>query len=298
MTGTEHAGARFRELDRWSTPEVLEALWAGQSRAVAACLPVLPALSRAVELAAGRIGTEGRLVYVGAGSSAVLAGLDGLELPPTFGLDPERVVTVLAGIVDFVRGFDGSVEDDGAAGRGRMREVACTPADIVLGVSASGTSAFTVAAVETARAAGALTVGIVGNAGSPLAAAAELPLLVDTGEEVLAGSTRLAAGTAQKCLLNLFSTALMVRLGAVYGNRMVNVSIENAKLQRRAVAMLCEIANCDADAAGRALAASGGRLKQAALLLLGLEQGAAERLLDANGGNLRLALAATLDRSP
>lgn len=297
MTGTEHAGARFRELDRWSTAEILEALWAGQGRAIAACLPVLPALERAVELAAGRIGAEGRLIYVGAGSSAVLAGLDGLELPPTFGLAKERVVTVLAGIVDFVRGFDGSVEDDGDTGRARIEALGCTPADIVLGVSASGTSAFTVAAIDAARAAGSLTIGIVGNDGSPLARSAELPLFVDTGEEVLAGSTRLAAGTAQKCLLNLFSTALMVRLGAVYGNRMVNLRIENAKLQRRATGMLCEITGCTADAATRALADSDQDLKLAALLLAGLDPVAARKLLEETGGNLRRAMAATLDRS-
>lgn len=291
MSATEKVGQRFQGLDQWSTPDILEALWGGQARAASACLATLPALGRAVDEAAARIGTEGRLIYVGAGSSAVLAALDGLELPGTFSFPLARVELVLAGIGDLRQGFDGSVEDAGDAGAERVRALNPGPVDIVIGVSASGRSAFTVGALDAARAAGALTIGIASNEGSPLLRAAEHPLFVDSGEEVIAGSTRLAAGTAQKLLLNLFSTALMVRLGGVYGNLMVNLQVNNVKLQARALDILRQITGADADAAAQALADCGGALKPAALVLLrALPPDAARAALAAAGDNLRRAL--------
>lgn len=291
MSATEKVGQRFQGLDQWSTPDILEALWGGQARAVSACLATLPALGRAVDEAAARIGSDGRLIYVGAGSSAVLAALDGLELPGTFSFPLTRVELVLAGIGDLRLGFDGSVEDAGDAGADRVRTLSPGPADIVIGVSASGRSAFTVGALDVARAAGALTIGIASNDGSPLLVAAEHPLFVDSGEEVIAGSTRLAAGTAQKLLLNLFSTALMVRLGGVYGNLMVNLQVNNVKLQARALDILRQVTGADGDMAAKALADCGGALKPAALVLLrGLSPDAARAALSAAGDNLRKAL--------
>jgi N-acetylmuramic acid 6-phosphate etherase len=288
--GTEHVGQRFRELDRWTTGDVLEALWAGQSRAVAAGLAALPAIGKAIDAAAGRLGETGRLIYVGAGSSAVLGALDGLELTPTFNWPANRVVVVLAGIADLHDGFDGAVEDDGGAGIAKIEAANCGPADVVIGISASGNSAFTVGALATARARGALTLGIAGNPGSPLLATAEHPIAIQTGEEVIAGSTRLAAGTAQKCVLNLFSTGLMVRLGYVYGNLMINVRVENAKLQRRALDMLRGITGCNEATAATTLAACAGDLKQAVLVLNGMSPEAAKAALAAAGGNLRRAM--------
>ena len=288
--GTEHVGQRFRELDRWTTGDVLEALWAGQSRAVAAGLAALPAIGTAIDAAAARLGETGRLIYVGAGSSAVLGALDGLELTPTFNWPATRVVVVLAGIADLHDGFDGAVEDDGAAGSAKIAAASCGPDDVVIGISASGTSAFTVGALAASRARGALTLGIAGNPGSPLLAAVEHPIVIATGEEVIAGSTRLAAGTAQKCVLNLFSTGLMVRLGYVYGNLMINVRVENAKLRRRALDMLRGIAGCSEAEAAATLAECGDDLKQAVLVLHGMSSAAAAAALARAGGNLRQAL--------
>ena len=291
MSATEKVGQRFQGLDQWSTPDVLDALWGGQARAVSACLATLPALGRAVDAAAARLGTQGRLIYVGAGSSAVLAALDGLELPGTFNFPLTRVELVLAGIADLRQGFDGSVEDAGDSGAASVQALVPGPADIVIGVSASGRSAFTVGALDVARAAGALTIAIASNDPSPLLLAAEHPLFVDSGEEVIAGSTRLAAGTAQKLLLNLFSTALMVRLGGVHGNLMVNLQVNNVKLQRRALDILRQITGADEAAAAQALCDCGGALKPAALMLLrGLSPDAARAALAAAGDNLRRAL--------
>jgi N-acetylmuramic acid 6-phosphate etherase len=288
--GTEHVGLRFRELDRWSTGDVLEALWAGQSRAVAAGLAALPAIGAAIDAAAARLGESGRLIYVGAGSSAVLGALDGLELTPTFNWPATRVVVVLAGIADLHDGFDGAVEDDSEAGAAKIAASSCGPNDVAIGISASGNSAFTVGALAAARARGALTLGIAGNPGSPLLIAVEHPIAIPTGEEVIAGSTRLAAGTAQKCALNLFSTGLMVRLGYVYGNLMINVRVENAKLQRRALDMLRGITGCSEAEAVTALAECGDDLKQAVLVLNGMSAEAAAAALTEAGGNLRRAL--------
>ncbi|MFV3075761.1 N-acetylmuramic acid 6-phosphate etherase [Niveispirillum fermenti] len=291
MSMTEKAGRRFADLDLWSTPDILEALWGGQARAVSACLATLPALSAAVDAAAARLGGTGRLIYAGAGSSAVLAALDGLELPGTFGFPLDRIELVLAGIGDLRRGFDGAVEDAGDAGADAVRALGPTPSDIVIGVSASGRSAFTVGALDAARHAGAQTVAIASNPDCPLLRAAGHPLFVDSGEEVIAGSTRLAAGTAQKLLLNLFSTALMVRLGHVHGNLMVNVQVNNAKLRARALDMLCRITGADAHRAAQALTDCDGALKPAALVLLrGLAPAAALAALARAGGNLRRAL--------
>lgn len=291
MSVTEKVGQRFRDLDQWSTPDLLEALWGGQARAVSACLATLPALGRAVDAAAARVGADGRLIYVGAGSSAVLAALDGLELPGTFGFPLTRIELALAGIADLRQGFDGSVEDAGDAGATRVRALAPGPADIVIGVSASGRSAFTVGALDVAGKAGALTIAIASNDGSPLLRTADHPLFVDSGEEVIAGSTRLAAGTAQKLLLNLFSTALMVRLGGVHGNLMVNMQVDNVKLQARALDILRQITGAGQDAAAQALADCGGALKPAALVLLrGLAPDAARAALVDAGDNLRRAL--------
>ncbi|MGF7209855.1 N-acetylmuramic acid 6-phosphate etherase [Skermanella aerolata] len=286
---TEAASERFQGLDQWKTTGILEALWAGQSRAVAACLPALPAIERAVEDAAARLGSSGRLIYVGAGSSGLIAALDALELASTFDWPDERLAIVLAGGLDFSRGLDSGTEDDPEAARTRMRGLDCTAADVVIGVSASGTSRFTVAALEEARQAGAGTMAVACNAGSALLAAALHPVLIETGAEVIGGSTRLGAGTAQKLVLNLFSTALMVRLGAVFDNLMVNVRPENEKLRQRCVAMVARIAGCGPETAADAIARTGS-VKLAVLALAGVDGERAGAALGNAGGNLRKAL--------
>ncbi|MGA1860770.1 N-acetylmuramic acid 6-phosphate etherase [Azospirillum sp. 11R-A] len=288
--GTEDAANRYSRLDVWPAAELMTALWEGQTRALAACAPALPLVAAAVEAAADRLAAgRGRLVYAGAGSSAMVAALDGLDLGPTFDWPAERLVLLIAGGLDLSRGLAGAAEDDEGAGRADAARAGVCADDVVVGLSASGASAYTVGVLRAAREAGALTMGIASSAGSPLLDAVEHPVLTATGAEVIAGSTRLGAGTAQKVVLNLFSTGVMTALGNVYDNLMINVRPENAKLRRRCTAMVARIAGVDEDAAGAALERHGD-VRRAVLGLAGLEAPEIDRLLTGTGGNLRRAM--------
>lgn len=288
--GTEDPTSRFRGLDTWRTGDILEALWGSQARAVAACLPALPALARAVDGAVERLqASSGRLVYAGAGSSGMLAALDALELGPTFNWPEDRTHVFVAGGLDTRRGPDPIAEDDRAGGRTRARDAGLGAADVVLGISASGGSAYTVAVLDEARARGAMTIAVTGMADSPLARAADHPVVVATGAEVITGSTRLAAGTAQKLILNLFSTGVMVRLGYVFDNLMIEVRPENAKLRQRRTSIVASIAGVDRAIAADALARHGD-VKRAVLGLAGMSEAEIEMALASAGGNLRTAL--------
>ena len=288
--GTEDAAHRYSRLDVWPAGELMTALWEGQTRALAACAPALPAVAAAVEAAADRLaGGRGRLVYAGAGSSAMVAALDGLDLGPTFDWPAERLVLLIAGGLDLSRGLTGAAEDDEGAGRAEADRVGVAADDVVVGLSASGASAYTVGVLRAAREAGALTMGIASSAGSPLLEAAEHPILTLTGPEVIAGSTRLGAGTAQKVVLNLLSTGVMTALGNVYDNLMVNVRPENAKLRRRCTAMIARIAGVDEASAGAALERHGD-VRRAVLGLAGLDGPDIDRLLIESGGKLRRAM--------
>lgn len=288
---TEDLSPRYLDLDLWEPLEALKALYEGQLAAVAAVGPALPAIAAAVEAAASRLRNGGRLVYVGAGTSGRIGVQDGAELPPTFNWPRERLVFAMAGgdgaLLQAVEG----AEDSEAAGAARMEEIGVGAHDVVIGLAASGGTPFTVSAIRTARAAGALTVGVANNPGSRLLQASEHPVLVETGEEPVAGSTRLKAGTAQKVVLNLFSTLLMVRLGKVYRGRMVNMRPTNDKLRRRAVQMVVTITGCAEGVAADAVANSGGDVKLAVLLACGLPADAAQALLTKHGGSLRFAMA-------
>jgi N-acetylmuramic acid 6-phosphate etherase len=287
---TEGVAVRFKGLDTWGVAELLEVLWSGQSRAVAACLAGLPALGQAAEEATRRLSSgEGRLVYTGAGASGVIAALDALELEATFDWPRSRTAILLAGGLDLGQGMGSRAEDDAAAGCARARDLQLRSADVVIGVSASGGSAFTIGALQEARRAGALTVGFVGRADSPMACAVAHPVVAATGAEVIAGSTRLGAGTAQKALTSMFSTAVMVRLGFVFDNFMVNLRPENAKGARRRVRIVASIAGVDESAASHALERNGD-IKHAILGLLGLSRAEAETALAEAGGNMRVAL--------
>jgi N-acetylmuramic acid 6-phosphate etherase len=290
---TEDAARRYRGLDSWRTAEILLALWSGQSRAVAACLAALPALQRAVDGAVerldGRKTTPGRLVYVGAGSSGMVAALDALDLGATFDWPDERLAVFVAGGLDLQRGPDPTAEDDAAGGRARARAANFQPSDVVVGISASGGSAYTIAVVEEARRCGAMTVGIASRAESSLVRAVDHAVVVATGAEVIAGSTRLAAGTAQKLLLNLFSTAVMIGLGAVFDNLMIEVRPANAKLRQRRTAIVASIAQVDPVVAADALERHGD-VKRAVLALAGFPAAEIDAALAGAGGNLRAAL--------
>ena len=292
---TEHLSSRFIDLDAWSPAEVVEAMWEGHIAAVASVRPAIGAIAAAVEAAVVALGDRGRLVYVGAGTSGRIAIQDGAELTPTFGWPRERLVFGMAGgDAALICSAEGA-EDDTADG---IRLIDCNhigPSDVVIGVAASGSTSFTVAATERASKCGAVTIGIANNPGTPLLAAARHPILIATGSELIAGSTRMKAGTAQKVVLNLLSTGIMIRLGRVYRGMMVDMHTTNAKLRRRAERMVARIAGCDSTAAAKALALAGGDIKMAALIVLGLSAEAAAAVLAKNWGSLRQALADTSD---
>ncbi|GFZ77443.1 N-acetylmuramic acid 6-phosphate etherase [Elstera cyanobacteriorum] len=289
---TETFSPRYRDLDAWNPDEILGALLDSQFCAVAAVNAALNPLERACVGIAERLRQGGRIVYVGAGTSGRIAVQDGAELPPTFDWPRDRVVFIVAGGMSaLVQSVEGA-EDNRAAAIAAIEEEEIGPEDSVIGLAASGTTPFTVAAIQAARQRGALTVSIANNADSPLLHAADYPVLLDTGPEVLAGSTRLKAGTAQKIALNLISTTVMIQLGRVYDGMMVDMIAANEKLRRRSERMLQRLTDAPLDRIQAALDAANGKVKLARLLLEGLRVSEAVTLLEAHDGHLRPALAA------
>jgi N-acetylmuramic acid 6-phosphate etherase len=232
------------------------------------------------------------MVYAGAGTSGRIGVQDGAELPPTFDWPPDRLVLLIAGGEAALTQAIENAEDDAAAAVAAIERHAVGADDVAIGLAASGATPFTVAALREARRRGALTIGLANTPGAPLLAAAEHPIAVETGAEAIAGSTRMQAGTAQKVVLNLFSTLVMIRLGRVYQGLMVDMRATNAKLRHRAVRMLRHLSGRDEAAVQQALARADGKVKLARLVLEGLDPAAAQALLDRHGGSLRAALAA------
>ncbi|GAB4167133.1 MAG: N-acetylmuramic acid 6-phosphate etherase [Thalassobaculales bacterium] len=287
---TERLSPRYRDIDAWEAVDILKALHEGQLAAVAAVGPAIGAIAAAAEAAVPRLRAGGRLVYAGAGTSARIAVQDGVELCPTFGWPEERLAFAVAGGDGaFLRAVE-NAEDCAEDGVARAGLLAIGPSDVVIALAASGATPFTLGVVGEARARGALTLGVANNPQAPLLAAAEHPVLVDTGEEAVAGSTRMKAGTAQKVVLNLFSTLVMVRLGRVYRGMMVRMRSTNAKLRRRGALMVAELAGCPLDRAAAAAEAAGGDVALAVVMARGLERAAAEALLERHDGSLRGAL--------
>ena len=288
---TEDVDPRFADLDAWALASAMEAMWEGQLAAVAAIGRALPAITAATTAAEQALGDRGRLIYVGAGTSARVAVQDGAELTPTFAWPQERLRFIIAGGESaFAASVEGA-EDDAADAVKQIDEAGLSTRDVVIAVSASGTTPFTVAALQQARAHHAVTIGVANNAGTPLLASAKYPVLVETGRELIAGSTRMKAGTAQKAVLNLISTGIMLRLGRVYRGMMVNMPPTNAKLKRRAESMVARIAGCSEAKAADALVETQGDIKIAALVVLGHDKAEAERILRRHNGNLRRVLA-------
>lgn len=288
---TETVDPRFVDIDLWPTETAVEAMLEGQLAAIAALKSQVGALARASDAAAERLNRGGRLVYVGAGTSGRIAVQDGVELTPTYDWPSDRLVYLMAGGMGALTESVEGAEDDADAARAEIAAAGVGPLDVVIGVAASGRTPYTVAAIEAGRAAGALTIGIANNHGAPLLVAAEHALLIETGSELVAGSTRMKAGTAQKAVLNLFSTATMLRCGRVYRGLMVDMRISNAKLQKRGAAMVRDIAGVDDAGAQAALDMAGRDIKAAVLIARGANaEQARERLAKANG-NLRSALA-------
>ncbi len=288
---TEDVSPRYLDLDRWPAIEQVRALHESQIEAVAAVGPALPAIAAAVEQAAIRLRRGGRLIYAGAGTSARIGVQDGAELLPTFNWPGEQIAFVIAGGEGALLRAVENAEDSAEDGERRIADLNLTPDDVVLGIAASGNTPFTVAALKAAKARGALTIGIANNRGAQLLAASDHPVLIETGPEAVAGSTRLKAGTAQKVALNIFSTAVMVQLGRVYRGRMVDMRPTNEKLRKRSQQMLVILTDCTDAVAADALKKADGNVKLAVLLIDGLDVANAEALLARHAGNLRAALA-------
>jgi N-acetylmuramic acid 6-phosphate etherase len=288
---TEEVDPRYADLDAWPLASAMEAMWEGQLSAVAAIGDALPAITAATEAAKTALGDLGRIVYVGAGTSGRVAVQDGAELTPTFAWPSERVRFVVAGGDSaFVASIEGA-EDDVDDAVAQIDAATLTPHDAVIAVAASGTTPFTVAALQRAGSSGAVTIGVANNPGTALLASARFPVLIATGRELIAGSTRMKAGTAQKVVLNLISSGIMLRLGRVYRGMMVNMPPTNAKLKRRAEAMVGQIAHCDPSQAASSLEQAEGDIKTAVLLALGVDKVDAEAVLKDSDGNLRRVFA-------
>jgi N-acetylmuramic acid 6-phosphate etherase len=246
------------------------ALIAGQRGAVEAVARALPSIERAATAISEKLEAGGRLVYLGAGSSGLIAMQDGAEIPGTFGIAPSRIVFVIAGGAERAHRIDGAAEDDREAARREIDALGAMNKDVLIAISASGTTPYTLAGSEAARAKGATIVSLANRPASPLLALADHPILLETGPEALQGSTRLGAGTAQKCALGLLSTLANAKLGHVYRGLMVNVRPDNDKLRRRAVDIIVSIAGVDESAAQHSLASADDDVKCAILIASGL----------------------------
>lgn len=288
---TEQLPDAAPDLDLLGPLALVEAFAEDQRGAVEAVRRAAPALASALNQALPRLGRGGRLVYAGAGTSGRLGVLDASELPPTFSWPPERAVALIAGGERAIRRAVEGAEDDHAAGARDVAALSLGPDDVLIVLAASGTTPYALGAAQAGRAAGALTVGLANNPGAPLLDEADCPVLLDTGPELIAGSTRLKAGTAQKIALNTLSSALMVGLGRVYGPLMVEVQATNAKLRERARRLVMQGSGTSAEEAQTALDACGGQVKTAIVMLrLNLEADTASCRLAEAEGHLRRAL--------
>jgi N-acetylmuramic acid 6-phosphate etherase len=288
MPNTESPSARHGDLDRYGTEDLVRAFTEDQIEAARVADAAAPQIARAVDAAVPRIAAGGRLIYVGAGTSGRLGVLDSVELRPTFSWPAARAIALLAGgppaLFEAVEG----AEDDRVQGAADLRAVGPTPNDVVILLAASGVTPYVRGAMAAAREAGALTIGVANNPDAPVTAEAEFGITIATGSEVISGSTRLKAGTAQKIVLNTLSSAIMVRLNKVHGNLMVDLTPTNAKLYRRAVALAVRATGADEDAARAVLEQCGWRVKVAIVCLAkGLTVSEAEAVLDGADGSVR-----------
>jgi N-acetylmuramic acid 6-phosphate etherase len=282
---TEQENPRTSEIGSLPTAEIVRLMNEEDARVALAVASVLAEVAAAVEGIVGRLQGGGRLLYIGTGTSGRLGVLDAAECPPTFGVSPELVQGIIAGGYEATHRAVEASEDDAAAGAQDLEARGLTSKDAVVGIAASGRTPYTVGAVEHARSVGAFTVALTCVPESPLTRVAEVSIVAVVGPEAIAGSTRLKAGTAQKMILNMLSTATMIRLGYVSGNRMSNMKARNAKLRARAVRILCAEAGLDEAKAGAALEAASNDLSTALVMSrTGEPRAAAERALkEANG---------------
>jgi N-acetylmuramic acid 6-phosphate etherase len=290
---TEQRNPRSRGLDAKSTIEILRLLNREDALVAIAVRRELPKIARAVDAILKSIRNGGKLVYVGAGTSGRLAVLDAAECPPTFGTPPRMVQAIIAGGQRALRHAVEGAEDSAAKGARDLAKAGVKRGDVVVGIAASGATPYVLGAMRAAQQRSAVTVGITSNPRSPLARKASIAIAPDTGPEAIAGSTRMKAGTAQKMVLNLLSTAAMVRLGRVHGNWMIYVALTNQKLRRRGERILVEATGANPSAAEHALRKAGHNLPVALIMLKTKTQTReAERCLAKSGGDITQALRA------
>jgi N-acetylmuramic acid 6-phosphate etherase len=291
MKTTENAAGRYADIESWSTRELVDGMVESQFTAIAAVSGARAGLAHAIDAIAERLGEAGRIIYLGAGTSGRIGAQDGAELPPTFNWPYERAITLMAGGPGALVQAVENAEDNTSAAADSLQGLALTASDVVIGLAASGSTPYVVAGLEFARRQGALTIGMLNSPGGKVGAVADIAILLDTGPEFLAGSTRMKAGTSQKVALNIISTGVMIRLGFVYRGKMVEMKATNAKLRERAVRMVSDLTGATPEASRQALEQAGGVIKLATVMLLkSLHRADAEAALAAAGGNLRKAL--------
>lgn len=288
MTGssTEARHPRSEGFHALGGAAALEVLLAAQIGALGALRPAFPALERVADAAAAALGAGGRLGYAGAGSSGLMALADCLELAGTFGIAPERTPMMFAGGADALLHMKGSVEDDPALALADLDRSGLTAGDVLLVLSASGRTPYALALAGAARARGILVAGFANVPGSALLALADIAVLIETGPEVISGSTRMGAATAQKVALNMVSVLAAARLGHIHDGYMVNLLADNIKLIDRAARIVAAIADVPRDAAEAALKGTAGAVKPAVLVARGMTPAGAVRALSENGGHL------------
>lgn len=264
---TEQPNAAAGNLDLKSSLEIARVINAEDAKVAAAVKPALPQIARGMDLIANALKQGGRLIYVGAGTSGRLAALDASECPPTFNTDPRTVQFIIAGGIKALHSATEASEDSSQLGQREMAKKKPGKNDVVVGIAASGRTPFTIGAVEYARRHGAKTIAVTCNANSPLEKAAHLGIVAEVGPEVIAGSSRMKAGSAQKMILNMLSSGAMTRLGYIYGNLMINVHVKNFKLRERGLTILQRAAGIDREAAEQALQAAGNDVPVALVML-------------------------------
>lgn len=290
---TEQQNRTSADLDLKSSLDIVGVINAEDLKVVEAVRRALPQIARAVGLIANALKRGGRLIYVGAGTSGRIAALDAAECPPTFNVDPRTVQFIMAGGPEALASAVEADEDSRELGRREMAKRKPARNDVIVGIAASGRTPFTVAAVEYARSKGAQIISVACNRNTPLQRAAHLGIVTEVGPEVISGSTRLKAGTAQKMVLNMLSSGAMTRLGYVYGNLMVNVTPRNSKLAARGVSILQRAAGVSEEAAREALQKAGKSVPVGLVMLQAqVDRREAERALKQAGGHVRRAIAA------
>lgn len=291
MLTTETPSALHTELDLYSTEKLVQLLAMDQFAAVNAVIVAAEQITAAVSAALPRVAAGGRLIYVGAGTSGRLGVLDSVELFPTFSWPQNRALALLAGGQKAMFEAQEGAEDDVKQGAADIRGLSLTSNDVVLLLAASGATPYVLGALTAARELGALTIGFANNSNAPLCSSADIGITLETGNELISGSTRLKAGTSQKIALNTFSSALMIRLNKVYGNLMVDLKPTNAKLMRRTISLTMHATNCDEETARQVLGKCEYRVKVAIVAIKKkLDIASAIDALDQVDGNVRLAL--------